>query len=340
MCAGPFTWVCGQSIELENLLLTWNSAGANPDPCPAQNSQPCTPYFGSSKCRFVDGEGLTAFQASFSHSFDCPSPGGNYSVDFVSNIDGGTAPYTYTWDFGSGATPSSSSSSNQSNVSYSSPGLKTVTLTIVDDNNLSFVSTVMVDIKGEMAVNINNLDTINVCGNSPQLTANVSGGYAPYQYVWSNGLGSTMTVNPPSVSGTYTVTVTDSVGCMETGSIVVVIPSIVCSVSPASLTSDDCQSTICEGDGVNFTADPHYSTGTYSWTGPNSFTANGHEISLSNVASSASGNYTLTYDSGNGCIIDQVFELNVILEPTTTIGTDQIICVDDAPSVLQSTGPE
>ena len=59
------------------------------------------------------------------------------------------------------------------------------------------------------------------CGSgSGSITVNVSGGSAPYNYVWSNG-GTTSTIDNLS-AGSYSVTITDGSGCQVNGSYTVI----------------------------------------------------------------------------------------------------------------------
>ncbi|MFB6306558.1 MAG: PKD domain-containing protein, partial [Flavobacteriales bacterium] len=64
--------------------------------------------------------------------FDSDAPKcDNDSVDFVNT--GSSAPsLEYSWDFGAGASPATDSVENPSGIEYSSPGLKTVELTVTD----------------------------------------------------------------------------------------------------------------------------------------------------------------------------------------------------------------
>ncbi|NNF32989.1 MAG: hypothetical protein HKN68_02715, partial [Saprospiraceae bacterium] len=60
---------------------------------------------------------------------------------------------------------------------------------------------------------------VQVCDMNASITATASNGTPPYNYSWSNGqTGATLTV---SVSGTYTVQVTDANGCTATDDVVV-----------------------------------------------------------------------------------------------------------------------
>ncbi|TAH43380.1 MAG: T9SS type A sorting domain-containing protein, partial [Bacteroidetes bacterium] len=60
-------------------------------------------------------------------------------------------------------------------------------------------------------------------GSNGSITATGSGGTSPYSYVWSNGATTQSITNVPA--GTYTVTVTDSLGCMNTRTFVILEPA-------------------------------------------------------------------------------------------------------------------
>ena len=75
-----------------------------------------------------------------------------------------------------------------------------------------FCDTVTVSIVPELDVSISPVSPYLCYGQSFEtLTANVTGGLAPYTYSWSNGQ-TTSSINVTS-GGTYTVTVTDATGC-------------------------------------------------------------------------------------------------------------------------------
>ncbi len=75
-----------------------------------------------------------------------------------------------------------------------------------------FCDTVSVTVVPELDVNITPAPPY-LCFGQPfeTLTANVTGGLAPYSYLWSNG-ETTSSINVTSL-GTYSVTVTDATGC-------------------------------------------------------------------------------------------------------------------------------
>ena len=74
----------------------------------------------------------------------------------------------------------------------------------------------------DIIVTVNTLPDANagadnkICiGQSATISASASGGVGPYSYHWSNGQTSASTVVSPTISTTYTLTVTDAKGCTK-----------------------------------------------------------------------------------------------------------------------------
>ena len=173
------------------------------------------------------------------------SPTGNQtitvgqSVNFQGSASGGTAPYTYSWSFGGGATNSSVQSPG--NVTFSTPGSYTVAFTVTDSNNKSSIASVVVNVNspGGIAAAITS-PTTNVTiplGESDNFQGTVTGGTSPYTYAWNFGGGATNSSvqNPGTVTfktaGTYTVTfqVSDAKGATSSASRkITVLPQNTC----------------------------------------------------------------------------------------------------------------
>jgi gliding motility-associated-like protein len=83
----------------------------------------------------------------------------------------------------------------------------------------------------------------NVCfGSSTNLEVSVTGGLAPYSYLWDNAAtGSSQTVSPTGLT-TYSVTITDSLGCLAFDTITIAVTT--------AITVTDSAATICEGDAI------------------------------------------------------------------------------------------
>jgi hypothetical protein len=136
----------------------------------------------------------------------------------------------------------------------------------------------------------------SVCaGGTFTLSASASNGTLPYTFVWSNG----MTGNPISIPGimaptSYTVTVTDALGC--TGTDIVNI-----SIIPGPTSGINGPTTVCANESVLFTAIPAGPGTTYSWVfdGGTPATASGPSASASWATP---GEYAITLNiMKNGC---------------------------------------
>ncbi|MDQ3047992.1 MAG: PKD domain-containing protein [Bacteroidota bacterium] len=129
------------------------------------------------------------------------------TCDGTGNIgfSGGTPPYTFLW------TPSMQTVFNPNNLC---PGVNSATIT---DANGCAVSGSVTLTQAFTAVTVTTSTTSSNCGQSNGgACATVSGGLAPYTYIW-NDPTVTMAICADSLpAGTYSVDVTDANGCMIT----------------------------------------------------------------------------------------------------------------------------
>jgi len=109
-------------------------------------------------------------------------------------------PLTYLWS--NGATTQ--------DVTGLSSGIYSVAIT--DTTGCSFVLYITASSSSNLAVSINLITYVSCSGgNNGAIDVNVSGGTTPYTYTWSNG-ATTQDANGLSY-GSYTLTVTDAIGC-------------------------------------------------------------------------------------------------------------------------------
>ena len=138
------------------------------------------------------------------------------------------------------------------------------------------------------------------------ITSNVSLGLLPYTYSWSNGAATANLSGIPA--GAYTLTVSDSVGCVSQNSITVNAGP---PVAAAFIPSD---TLICQGDTVQFT-----NTSTGSST---------HLWFLGGTLVSATSNSELVFPSGGTFVVKLL-----ALSPTCEDSLEQVIEVSQAPGV-------
>ncbi|HRK29227.1 MAG TPA: HYR domain-containing protein, partial [Chitinophagales bacterium] len=141
---------------------------------------------------------VAAVRSNF-NGYNVSCNGGNNGTITVST-SGGTAPYTYIWS--NGATGSFVSGLTAGNYS----------VTATDANGCTRVRNVIMI--APPLLNCSATVTNITCAglNNGSITTTTSGGVAPYTYVWSNG-ASGSSISGLS-AGTYTVTTTDTNGCV------------------------------------------------------------------------------------------------------------------------------
>jgi gliding motility-associated-like protein len=177
----------------------------------------------------------------------------------------------------------------------------------------------------------------------------VSGGNLGYSYVWSNG--DTTNIADTLSAGPYTVIVTDTNGCIDSASIILIEPNsslVIDSIVPTHL---DCKG----GDNGNATvfvsgATPGY---TYLWDNANStmptyFNPNDTVPSFDDISAFAdtlrAGTYNVQVLDANGCYVTGSI---TITEPSISINIDslavtQMTCFtyNDASVLIITTGPQ
>jgi hypothetical protein len=120
---------------------------------------------------------------------------------------GGTAPLTYVWSNGQ--------------TGFNATGLVagTYTVTITDAVGCFSTASVTVGTTPPPTLSLSAVPATGAANADGSATVSLSGGVAPFTYAWSNG-GSTTTING-LLPGTYSVTITDSAGCVVTDSITI-----------------------------------------------------------------------------------------------------------------------
>jgi len=155
-------------------------------------------------------------------------------------------------------------------------------------------------------------------------------------YLWSGPLSYTSSAqNPtiasasPSMSGNYSVIVTNSNGCKDTAEVAVV-------VNPNPVASASSNSPVCENDTVFLTSLPNSQT-SYAWSGPIPFTSSNQNPQIINSTTTQSGPYTVTITNSFGCTATAQTTVAVNPRPVITASSNSPICEGDT-LLLRSTG--
>lgn len=191
-------------------------------------------------------------------------------------VNGGTAPYTYTW---SGSLAAVEDQPALSAGTYS--------VTVTDANSCSAVTSSVITEPNALSLNINNTAISCSGGNDGTATVSVSGGTAPYTYQWCDGQA---TDNASSLSvGTCAVTVTDANGCTEEIATTITAPNAL--IVHSTILAASCFNT--NTGSIDLTVSGGTGSYTYLW---NNSAATG--VNPQNLLA---GDYSVTISDDNGC---------------------------------------
>lgn len=236
-------------------------------------AQMSTPDFGDSDA------GNFCLSSSITANFNTSSPKCvNNQITFTDASSGATS---WDWNFGTGATPTNATGAGPHTVTYTTAGVKSVSLSINGGTDIS-----------------NQSITVNANPNSPTISANGPTTICQGQIVnltssQSNGnlwsTNSSLNTIAVSGAGSYTVTYTDGNGCKATSS------PITITVNPLPAVSLGTFSTLCVYNNPITLAGGTPSGGTYSGT---SVSAGVFDPSIAGT-----GTHTISYSvtDGNNC---------------------------------------
>jgi len=206
----------------------------------------------------------------------CNTPGSATAI-----VSGGSPPYNIIWN--------TSPPQYGANVTNLAPGAYTVQVRESSCAQQSAIDTVVISAN---SVPFSSTPSITTgcfgTTNNGTITLATQGGIAPFTYSWSNGLPNSNTV-AGLATGTYTLTITDNVGCTNIYNSLIVAP-------PSAINYTMNGSIKCYNDTISLKIIPSSGSSPYSinWTTPLAMGTTIHGIHA--------GNYSGTITDASGCV--------------------------------------
>ncbi|MBI5913903.1 MAG: choice-of-anchor L domain-containing protein [Bacteroidetes bacterium] len=232
----------------------------------------------------------------------------------------GYAPYNYQWSNGF---------PNEPTAIGLAPGNYTATVT--DANGCSATATGTITQAPPMAASATATTVNCINPNNGTITLTVTGGYQPYTFNWTNGIGNVQ--NPTGLSaGTYSVTIVDAIGCTTTASATVqsnaVLPIAVATANLQINCNNQTIPVLGQGSSTGGTI-------TYLWTGPG---INGPSNTIDINAGQPGVYIILVSNSANGCTSTASVTVDANLaQPTATATGGELSCTSNV-ITLDGTG--
>ncbi|MFK7926281.1 MAG: S8 family serine peptidase, partial [Bacteroidia bacterium] len=220
------------------------------------------------------------------------------------SVSGGSGSFSYSWN----------TQPVQTDVTATALSFGTYTVTISDQLGCSATDSVQITTSQPFTAGI--IVTAASCGeDNGSATASISGGTAPFSYVWNTQPSQFGSTANDLAAGNYVVQITDSVGCSDQVQFSV-------SSSPAVSAQANAQASSCEDANGSISVQASGGAGgfQYSWAA----LPNAQGPSLQDLTS---GTYTYTVTDSLGCsYTDSSFVDNVGEIPLVALGNDQTIC--------------
>ncbi|MFN7265925.1 MAG: beta strand repeat-containing protein, partial [Bacteroidota bacterium] len=223
----------------------------------------------------------------------------NGAIDLT--VSGGTTSYSYNWG-GMVITQD-----------RTGLGAGTYTVTVSDAGTCSSVNTFM--ITQPIVLTITATQDNNACNSDTRgaISLTVSGGTAPYTYLWSNSPASTTPYLSYLAAGTYTVTVTDRNGCTKSATYTITEPAQIQLSAVSTPTS-------CNGGAngsVDLTVTGGTSTITYQWS-------NG--ATTQDLSAVPAGTYTVFVADANNCTNSASYTVTEPSALAISATTQNVVC--------------
>ncbi|MDG1841032.1 MAG: gliding motility-associated C-terminal domain-containing protein [Crocinitomicaceae bacterium] len=235
------------------------------------------------------------------------------SINTTINAISPALPYTYTWTNGG-------STQNLSNIPAGA-----YQVSIYDNNGCQlFTGATITEPAQDLMLSYTKTDkSCNGGINDGSIDLLVQGGTGPYTFSWSNGASSEDVSSLDA--GTYSLTVTDNVGCQKSLSVTILEPNILGQV--AAITHVNC----------NGNNDAQIDIDVFGGTLPYFYSWSNGQL-VDDIDSLNAGSYTLTVTDGKGCTSTETHIVNQPTNPLTLSSSSvDVLCFSDSTGSIDLT---
>ena len=233
----------------------------------------------------------------------------------TATVTGGVPAYNYQWN-----DPASSTTATVN-------GLESGTFTVIVTDSWGCDDTTSVTLTQPTLMSVSISSSSNAqCNGDVNGNAYVAatGGTPPYSYIWNNPANTTTPLLPNVGAGTYTVTVTDNLGCSGTATAVITQPDVLVAAI-ASHTDVGCNG----GNTGSATVSVSGGTAPYSylWDNP-------AHTPLATANHLGAGTYTVTVRDAHNCSTTATVTIAESSTITATTNTQDVVCAQHLGSAV------
>lgn len=240
-----------------------------------------------------------------------PLCNGNANGSITAIPFGGTLSYTYSW--------SPSPALGQTTPTAVNLDANTYVVTVTDANGCTATQTAT--LINPVSLTISNTFTTPSCNTTPDglIDITVGGGTLPYSYQWS-GASTAITEDLSAIlSGTYTITVTDSNFCTIADTIIL-LPNQTVIANAGNDTS------FCQSGTLTLDASGSVNAATYQWFDMSN-TLLGSSAVLTFTPPSGTNSFYIVVDNGTGCVDSDTIDVTANPLPNANAGADVTIVI-------------
>ncbi len=255
-------------------------------------------------CKFIKTDTITQPSVLSLKTSSVKSNCGQSNGSATVTVSGGTIGYSYSWN------------TNPAQTKATAAGLPAGIYIVTVTDTLGCIKTAMDTVKNlnTPVLKISSSDVSCFSGKNGTASVKETGGTGSLKYSWSSNPIQTTATATGLIAGSYTVTITDSIGCSAQASVVI--------TQPTALASTNQRTNVTCNGGKNGTITVKVTGGTSPYTAlwnPSGDTS----FSIKNLPA---GNDTIAVTDGNGCQLTRFYTITEPLAIAANIIHTNVSC--------------